>query len=59
MDLTAETILIGAETNVVVRRRLWPRSLVPSPTRADLVSDERQVREQHALACDRLHAEAR
>jgi YihY family inner membrane protein len=58
--LTAETILIGAEMNVVLRRRLWPRSLVPPPpTRADLASVEQQAREEHALAGDRLDAEAR
>jgi uncharacterized BrkB/YihY/UPF0761 family membrane protein len=57
--LTAETILIGAETNVVLRRRLWPRSLVPPPpTRADLAVEER-AREEHALAGDRLDAQAR
>src|SRR6266550_929137 len=56
--LTAQTILIGAETNVVLRRRLWPRSLVPSPpTPADLASVDEQAREEHALAGDRKDAE--
>ena len=56
--LTAEAILIGAETNVVLHRRLWPRSLVPPPpTRADLASVDEQAREEHALADDRLDAD--
>src|SRR5438445_439598 len=58
--LTAEAILIGAETNVVLRRRLWPRSLVPPPpTRADLTSVDEQAREEQALPSDRMDAEAR
>ena len=58
--LTAEAILIGAETNVVLHRRLWPRSLVPPPpTRADLTSVDEQAREEHALAGGQMDAEAR
>ena len=58
--LTAEAILIGAETNVVLHRRLWPRSLAPPPTpRADLISVDEQAGEEHALPGDRLDAEAR
>jgi YihY family inner membrane protein len=57
--LTAEAILIGAETNVVLQRRLWPRSLVPPPpTRADIASVEEQAREEHTLTGDRKDAEA-
>jgi len=56
--LTAEAILIGAEANVVLHRRLWPRSLVPPPpTAADLTSSDEQAREGHALAGDRMDAE--
>ena len=58
--LTAEAILIGAETNVVLHRRLWPRSLAPPPTpRADLISGDEHAGEEHALPGDRLDAEAR
>ena len=58
--LTAEAILIGAETNVVLHRRLWPRSLAPPPTtRADLISVDEHAGEEHALPGDRLDAEAR
>ncbi len=58
--LTAEASLIGAEMNVVLRRRLWPRSLIPPPpARADRTSVDQQAREEHALAGDRMGAEAR
>ena len=58
--LTAEASLIGAEMNVVLRRRLWPRSLIPPPpARADRTSVDQQAREEHALAGDRMDAEAR
>jgi membrane protein len=58
--LTAEAILIGAETNVVLHRRLWPRSLVPPPTsRADLTSVDERAREGHALTGYRMDAEVR
>jgi YihY family inner membrane protein len=58
--LMAEAILIGAETNVVLHRRLWPRSLVPPPpTRADRTSVDEQARNGYGLPADRMDAEVR
>jgi uncharacterized BrkB/YihY/UPF0761 family membrane protein len=51
--LTAQLILLGAELNVVLARRLWPRSLQPPPlTQADREVLAAQAREQEARAAE-------
>jgi uncharacterized BrkB/YihY/UPF0761 family membrane protein len=53
--LGAQLTVIAAEVNVVRRRQLWPRSLLPPPTRPE---DEEalalQARQEEALPSERV-----
>lgn len=53
--LGAQLTLVAAEVNVVLRKRLWPRSFFPPPTGPE---DERaltlQARQEEALASERV-----
>ncbi len=54
----AQLTLVAAEVNVVLRRRLWPRSFFPPPTEPE---DDRaptlQAHQQEPLAAERVSAE--
>jgi YihY family inner membrane protein len=53
--LTAQVLLVSAEVNVVLRRRLWPRSLFPPPTlEADRAALAQEATETEALPQQRV-----
>ena len=47
--LGAQILLLGAEVNVVKRKRLWPRSLMPPP----LIEADKRALERHAKVEER------